>query len=543
MRLFDPHARDYATVYRNFQWDIPTYYNIATAVCDRHPADKTALYYENQQGDTATYTFGQLSRWSNQFANALTALGVARGDRVAIVLPQRVETGIAHLAVYKLGGIALPLSVLFGPEALHYRLSDSAAKVIITDREHYERLAALQDDLPALEQLICCDELPGTQQFWPLLEQASDAFETVATLADDPALLIYTSGTTGAPKGALDAHRSLLGNLPGFELSQNFLPQPHDLMWTPADWAWTGGLLDALLPSWQYGVPVLAYEGGRFDPERICDLLARYQVRNAFIPPTALKMLMQVPQLRQRFDIKLRAIMSAGETVGEVVLAWGQETLGLTINEMWGQTEFNYLVGNCAPIMPVKPGAMGRPYPGHVVDVIDEQGTIMPVGEVGEIAARCGDPVMFLGYWNKPEATADKLTGDWFRTGDTGYRDEDGYLWFVGRNDDVINSAGYRIGPGEIEDCLLKHPAVRQAAVIGVPDALRGEAVKAYIVLADGQSGDDALRETIQNEVRTRLAAYEYPRHIEFIDELPLTTTGKVRRTELRRRHLDNTES
>ncbi|MEZ5594140.1 MAG: acyl-CoA synthetase [Gammaproteobacteria bacterium] len=543
MRLFDPHARDYATVYRNFQWDIPTHYNIATAVCDRHPADKTALYYENQKGDTATYTFGQLSRWSNQFANALTALGVARGDRVAIVLPQRVETGIAHLAVYKLGGIALPLSVLFGPEALHYRLSDSAAKVIITDREHYERLAGLRDELPALEQLICCDELPGTRQFWSLLEQASDTFKTVATLADDPALLIYTSGTTGAPKGALDAHRSLLGNLPGFELSQNFLPQPHDLMWTPADWAWTGGLLDALLPSWQYGVPVLAYEGGRFDPERTCDLLARYQVRNAFIPPTALKMLMQVPKLRQRFDIKLRAIMSAGGTVGEVVLAWGQETLDLTINEMWGQTEFNYLVGNCAPIMPVKPGAMGRPYPGHVVDVIDEQGTIMPTGEVGEIAARCGDPVMFLGYWNKPEATADKLTGDWFRTGDTGYRDEDGYLWFVGRNDDVINSAGYRIGPGEIEDCLLKHPAVRQAAVIGVPDALRGEAVKAYIVLADGQSGDDALRETIQDEVKTRLAAYEYPRHIEFIDELPLTTTGKVRRTELRRRHQDSTES
>jgi len=537
MRLFDPHARDYATVYRNFEWNIPTRFNIATAVCDRHPPDKTALYYENQAGESASYTFGQLSRWSAQLANALRALGVQRGDRVAIVLPQRVETGIAHIAVYKLGAIALPLSVLFGPDALHYRLSDSGAKVLITNRRHYAQLVELQSNLPALEQIICCDEEPGALNLWPLLEQASDRFDTVATQADDPALLIYTSGTTGSPKGAVDAQRCLLGNLPGFELSQNFFPQVGDLFWTPADWAWTGGLLDALLPSWFYGVPMLAYEGGRFDPEQACHLLSKYQVRNAFIPPTALKMLMQVPQLGQRFELHLRAIMSAGETVGEVVLAWGQDELGLTINEMWGQTEFNYLVGNCAPIMPVKPGAMGRPYPGHVVDVIGPDGGIMPPGEVGEIAARRGDPVMFLGYWNKPEASAEKFIGDWFRTGDTAYRDEDGYLWFVGRNDDVINSAGYRIGPGEIEDCLLKHPAVKQAAVIGVPDDLRGEVIKAFIVLAEGQKGDEGLSDSIQNAVKTSLAAYEYPRHIEFIDELPLTTTGKVRRTELRRWH------
>ncbi len=536
MRLFDPRARDYSTLYRGFQWDIPERYNIARAVCARQPADRLALLYENVHGDRASYTFGQLGDWSNRLANALEGLGVVRGDRVAIVLPQRVETGIAHLAVYKLGAIALPLSVQFGPDALAYRLGDSGARVVITDRDHYETLEDLQKDLPELKTLICCDAEPGTLAFWELLAAASDRFDCADTRADDPAILIYTSGTTGAPKGALDAHRCLAGNLPGFELSQNFFPQPDDLFWTPADWAWTGGLLDALLPSWHYGVPVLAYEAGKFDPERVCKLLGKYQVRNAFIPPTALKMLMQVENIRDRFGVRLRSVMSAGEQVGAAVVDWAQRTLGVTVNEMWGQTECNYLVGNCSAIMPVRPGSMGRPYPGHVVDVIDDEGGVLGPGEVGELAARRGDPVLFLGYWNQPEATEAKFLGDWFRTGDTGYRDEDGYLWFVGRNDDVINSAGYRIGPGEIEDCLIKHPAVAQAAVIGVPDELRGEIVKAYIVLAADFKPDDALRDDIQAAVKTRLAAYQYPREIEFIHALPLTTTGKVRRNELRQR-------
>nr|XP_061809047.1 uncharacterized acyl--CoA ligase YtcI-like [Nerophis lumbriciformis] len=539
MRLFDPHARDYETIYRNFRWEIPERYNIATAVCDRHPAERVAIYYENEAGATAVYRFGQLTRWSNQFANALSGLGVEQGDRVAIVLPQRVETGLAHIATYKLGAIALPLSVLFGPDALSFRLRDSGANTVITDRAHYPRLEALRSELPELVNLVCCDQEPGSTYFWGLLEQASDQFETVATLADDPALLIYTSGTTGPPKGALDAHRCLLGNLPGFELSQNFFAEPDDILWTPADWAWTGGLLDALLPSWCYGVPVLAYEGGKFDPERACHLLQKYNVRNGFIPPTALKMLMQIEGIEERFDLKLRSIMSAGETVGEAVYTWAEQALKVQVNEMWGQTEFNYLVGNCSAIMRVSPGSMGRPYPGHVVDLIDEDGQIMANGEIGELAARRGDPVMFLGYWNQPEATQAKFRGDWFCTGDMGYRDDDGYLWFVGRNDDVITSAGYRIGPGEIEDCLLKHPAVAQAAVIGVPDELRGEAIKAYIVLAQDYqaNANSGLSSEIQDSVKTQLAAYEYPRMIEFIDELPLTTSGKVRRTELRQQH------
>ncbi|NIR31044.1 MAG: AMP-binding protein [Gammaproteobacteria bacterium] len=533
--------RDFGAIYREFRWNIPDYYNIGVDVCDRHAhlADRAALHWENVAGERRTLTFDQLKEFSNRFANALRHLGIERGDRVGIVLAQRPETAIAHIATYKLGAVALPLSVLFGSDALEYRLRDSGAKAAITDSERAPRLAALRECCEGLEHVIVCGDEEGDARFWELVERASPQLEPVRTRADDPALLIYTSGTTGPPKGALNAHRCLLGNLPGFELSQNFFPREGDLMWTPADWAWTGGLLDGLLPALHYGVPVLGYEGGKFDPERAYDLMARYRVRNAFIPPTAMKMLMQVDNPRAHHDLQLRSIMSAGEQVGVEIVRWARETLTVHVNEMWGQTEFNYLVGNCAEVLPIKPGSMGRPYPGHVVDAIDERGRAMPTGEPGELAARGGDPVMFLGYWGQDEATREKFVGEWFRTGDVGYRDEEGYLWFVGRKDDVISSAGYRIGPGEIEDCLLKHPAVAQAAAIGSPDEVRGQIVKAFVVLAAGYEPSEVLVRDIQERVKTRLAAYEYPREIEFIGELPLTTTGKVRRVELRQRELE----
>ncbi|MCP3687218.1 MAG: AMP-binding protein, partial [Gammaproteobacteria bacterium] len=345
------------------------------------------------------------------------------------------------------------------------------------------------------------------------------------------------------PKGALIAHRAVIGNFTGFELSQNFFPNNNDLFWTPADWAWTGGLWDALLPSLNYGVPILAYEGSGFDPERACHLMDKYRVTNTFIPPTALKMLRSVGDIKNNYTLHLRAVMSAGEQVGDELIHWGQEALEVTINEMWGQTEFNYLVGNCSAIMPPRPGSMGKPYPGHRVDIINDNGEVLTTGAHGELAAWCDDPVMFLGYWNNPAATESKKTGNWFRTGDIGYRDEDGFLWFVGRKDDVISSAGYRIGPGEIEDSLLRHPAVLQAAVIGKPDKLRGQIVKAYVVLSEQQIASDELAKHIQQSVRERLSAHEYPREIEFVDSLPMTTTGKVRRMDLRQRELDKAGS
>ncbi|MDH3452494.1 MAG: AMP-binding protein [Gammaproteobacteria bacterium] len=523
-------------MHADFTWDIPAQFNIADWAIDRHQdVDSTAIYHETYGGTERHYTFAELHRLANKWANVLLGLGVVAGDRVAIVLPQRPETAIAHLGAYKIGAVALPLAVLFGPEALEYRLRDSSAKLVITDHAHAGMIETIKEQLPSLKRIVQCDADAAGLNFWQLLEKSSDGFKTLRTEADDPALLIYTSGTAGPPKGALIPHRALIGNLTGFEMSQNFFPQSNDIFWSPADWAWTGGLLDALLPSLVYGRPIVAYHGGKFDPERGLQLCQKYHVTNAFIPPTALKIIRQIRNIPDKFDLKLRAIMSAGEQVGEELIDWGKQALGVEINEMWGQTEFNYIVGNCSAIMPVRPGSMGRPYPGHHVAPIDDAGAVVPVGESGELAARiAGDPVMFLGYWKDDEATQSKIIGDWFRTGDIGYRDEDGFLWFVGRNDDVISSAGFRIGPGEVEDSLLKHPAVVQAAVIGKPDEMRGELVKAFVVLAEDVKPSAKLRREIQEAVKQRLSAHEYPRELEFVDELPMTTTGKVRRVELR---------
>ena len=543
MRLIDPSSGDFDALRDAFRWSIPQRLNIARQVCERHQgaADEVAVYYENPAGERAQYTFADLKRYSDRFANALRALGIERGDRVAIVLPQTIETVIAHLAIYKLGAVALPLAILFGPEALEYRLRDSGARAAIVHRSRYDDIRALQPELPELRRVLGCGCGEPADEFWGLLEQGADDFAMVETGPDDPACLIYTSGTTGPPKGALVAHRAVIGNFTGFEMSQNFFPESGDVFWTPADWAWTGGLWDALLPALNYGRPIVAFEGRGFDAERVCRLLADYGVTNAFIPPTALKMLRALPDIRASHALRLRAVMSAGEQVGEELIHWGHEALGIVINEMWGQTEFNYIVGNCSAILEPKPGSMGKPYPGHRVDVIDDAGEVVADGEEGELAAWCDDPVMFLGYWNNPQATREKIIGNWFRTGDVGYRDGDGFLWFVGRRDDVISSAGYRIGPGEIEDSLLRHPAVLQAAAIGKPDELRGQIVKAFVVLGEDFTPSDELADEIGRSVRERLSAHEYPREIEFIDALPMTTTGKVRRIELREREKQRT--
>ncbi len=536
MQLFKPGQYNYDDLYSSFRWSIPEKFNIGVAVSHFASIDseRIALYYENDHGGSHQYTFGQLQRDSNSLSNALVALGVVPGDRIGIVLPQRYEAGLAHVATYKTGAISLPLSVMFGEDALKYRLQDSGAKVVITDSAHRELLESLRPELPDLEIIIDCDDHITSAGLESLLVKSRDKYTAVQTSADDPAFLIYTSGTTGPPKGALGAHRCLIGNLTGFELSQNFFPFKDDVFWTPADWAWTGGLLDALLPSWYYGIPVLGYETKKFDPERVCHLLQKYRVTNGFVPPTALKMLRQSDVIDQ-FDLHFRSIMSAGETVGAEIYHWSESTFGVQINEMCGQTEFNYIVGNCSALYPVKPGSMGKAYPGHRVEPVDSQGNIVPLGQTGELAAHRDDPVMFLGYWNNEAATVSKYRGDYWGLGDLCHRDEEGYLWFLGRDDDVISTAGYRVGPGEVEDSLLKHTAVAQCAVIGVDDPLRGQAIKAFIVLAEGVTASDQLAKEIQNSVKARLAKHEYPRHVEFIEALPMTTTGKVRRVALRK--------
>jgi acetyl-CoA synthetase len=502
----------YEELRRTFRWSLPATYNIGVEVSDRHPPGAPAILVTDGREVTRTVTFGELAESSNRLANALTALGVRPGDRVAVVLSQRVETALAHIAAYKLGAIALPLSTQFGPDALEVRLRDAEPRVVLGEADAVEKIRAL--DLEA--ELVDVD-----RDLEDLLAAASPRLTPVETTPDTPALLVYTSGTTGPPKGALHGHRVLAGHLPGVELSHDFFPQAGDRMWTPADWAWIGGLYNILITSLAVGSPVVAFRARRFDPEQVVDLIARVGVRNVFMPATALRLLRHVDV----GSVDLRTLASGGETVGEETADWCQERLGVRLNEFYGLTEANQLIGNCAA-WPARPGSMGLPYRGHDIQLIE-----------GELAVRVGgDPVTFLGYWRNPDATAAKVRDGWLLTGDLAAADGDGYLHFVGRADDVISSGGYRIGPGEIEDCLIRHPAVSLAAAVGVPDDVRGEMVKAFVVLAREAEGDDALAEQLRDWVRARLAPYEVPRSVEFVAELPLTTTGKIRRNELRRR-------
>ena len=484
-----------------FRWTLPERLNLGVEVCERQPRNAAAILVTDGRELTRRVTFSDLSDDSNRLANALRARGIGAGDRVGIALPQRPETAVAHIATYKLGAIAVPLSTRFGPDALAMRLDDAEPAVVLADRE-----------LEGVETIDVDRDLPA------LLAAASDRFEPVATEPDTPALIVYTSGTTGPPKGALLAHRVLHGHLPGFELSHDFFPQPRDLIWSPADWAWMGGLFDVLMPGLYHGRPVLAFQMRKFDPELTLDLIPRLGVRNLFLPATALRLL----AAHDGPALSLRTLASGGEMVGEETATWCSERLGARLNEFYGQTEANLLIGNCAA-WPAKPGSMGRAYPGHDVRLVD-----------GEVTVGVeGDPVVFLGYWRNEAATAEKVRDGRLHTGDLAEVDDEGYFKFVGRTDDLISSAGHRIGPGEIEDCLVRHPAVSLAAVIGIPDAVRGEAIKAFVVAS---VPSEELAAELKALVRERLAAYEVPRELEFVDELPLTTSGKIRRNELRDR-------
>ncbi|MDR5781841.1 acyl-CoA synthetase [Caballeronia sp. LZ065] len=524
-----PSGDSYEAVAAQFEWRIPARYNIAQDVCDKWAdgSGRLALIVEAADLSQQRYSFDDLLRISNRFANAMKARGVERGDRVAIFVRQSVEAAIAHLAAYRMGCIAVPLFALFGMDAIEFRLGHSGAKAVITDAEGAAKIAQIRAALPDLHHVFCAES-----DFWPAIEAASDEPALVDTAADDPAVIIYTSGTTGKPKGALHGHRILLGHLPGVEMSQQCFPLDATLFWTPADWAWIGGLFDVLMPSWHHGVPVLARRFDKFDGAAAYDLLVRHQVSHTFLPPTALKM-MRATSGAKPDGLALRSVASGGESLGEELLSWGRAMLGVTINEFYGQTECNMVLSSCARWFEPQSGAIGRAVPGHRVAVVDDHGVPVPDGTPGHIAIQRPDPVMFLGYWRDEAATAQKFRGEFLLTGDLGTL-EDGFFRFLGRDDDVITSAGYRIGPGPIEDCLIRHPAVRFAAVIGVPDARRTEIVCAVVVLNEGFEPGEALVRELQDHVRTRLAAHEYPREVRFAAELPMTATGKIIRKSLR---------
>lgn len=534
-----PEAATYEELADRFRWDVPERFNMGVAACDRWAEadpDRPALILDDED---RTISFGELRDMSNRIANLLAAQGVLHGDRVGVLLPQAVETAAGHIAIYKMGAIAVPLFVLFGPDALEHRIVDAGIGHVITNRDGAAKLRAMskgaQEGLTIATIDGAHDALETVDLHALLAGQPAD-FDVIDTAAGDPALIIYTSGTTGAPKGALHAHRVLLGHLPGVEMHHEFFPQPGDVIWTPADWAWIGGLLDVLLPALFHGVPVVARRFDKFTAEDAFALMARRKVTNAFLPPTALKMMRAAyPEAPPR-RLHLRTVGSGGESLGAELVDWGRRVLGVTINEFYGQTECNLVISSCAALMPPRPGVIGRPVPGHGVAILREDGTECAEGEQGLIAVRRPDPVMFLEYWNNPDATAEKFIGDWLIMGDVGVRETGGWIRFVGRDDDVITSAGYRIGPGSIEDCLIRHRAVRMAAAIGKPDPERTEIVKAYVVLAEGYALDAALEAGLKSHVRDRLAAHEYPREIEAVDELPVTTTGKIMRRVLRDR-------
>ncbi len=594
------HRDNYQQLHSQFRWLVPENFNIAE-VCSRRWAQapdatkRIAVYADGAGVEPEFHTYAELQHQANRLSGALASLRVGKGDRVAIVMPQRFETAVAYMAVLQMGAVAVPLSQLFGPEALEYRLKDSDAAVAICDGSAIMNLLEARNTCEALRHVIGVGDGADAMadlDYAAILAEQPPEHALVATRADDPAVLIYTSGTTGNPKGALIPHRALIGNLTGFVCSQNWfgfdplpgekspfpaqgrvgastsgaapnLPQSKtpSVFWSPADWAWTGGLMDALLPTLYFGRPIVAYNG-RFSPQVAFELLQKYDVTHTFLFPTALKAMMKAfPQPRKFFKLKLQAIMSAGEAVGDAVFDYCQNELGVIVNEMFGQTEVNYIVGNCSIFYPAKPGSMGRGYPGHRVAVIDDDGRECPVGVAGDVALNrfdvhgVPDPIFFLGYWKNEDATRAKFIGDWCRTGDLAVRDADGYLWYQGRADDMFKAAGYRIGPGEIENCLVKHPAVANAAVVPKPDAERGAVVKAYVVLtpeAAAERGDEPFSRTewetrlmidLQRHVKGKLAPYEYPKEIEFIDALPMTTTGKVQRRVLRLREEERARS
>lgn len=531
-------AESYKQLVSQFQWQVPERFNIGVDACDKWAdgSGRLALIFEKSDGAQTRYSFDDIKAQSNRLAHSLTRHGVKRGDRVAVYLPQAPETAVTHIAVYKMGAVAVPLFTLFGVDAIQFRLANSGAVALVTDTEGCRKLREIRASLPDLKVVYCIDGdgEAGTVPFHAALAQESDDYTPMNTAADDPAVIIYTSGTTGKPKGALHAHRVLLGHLPGVEMSHEFFPENAALMWTPADWAWIGGLLDVLLPAWHHGVPVLARRFEKFDGTSALELMARHGVTHTFLPPTALKMMRGSAYPEGAGPLALRSVASGGESLGAELIDWGRRVLGVTINEFYGQTECNMLVSSCSSLFDPEIGSIGRAAPGHRVVIVDDLGVEVADGQEGNIGVLRPDPVMFLGYWNNPDATAEKFVGDTLLTGDLGVRDARGFIRFVGRNDDVITSAGYRIGPAPIEDCLIGHPAVRMAAVVGVPDEQRTEIVMAYVVLNDGFDGDDALVKALQAHVRTRLAAHEYPRAIRFVTSLPTTATGKIIRRELR---------
>jgi acetyl-CoA synthetase len=530
------HPGPYEEMAASFSWDVPSTYNIAIDTVDKHEPDRPAMVWEDSRGNERRVTFGDMRGMSNKIANILAELGVRRGDRVAVLLPSTPETAAAFIAVYKLGAILLSLSQLYGDDSIAHRLADSEAKILITDGKNRPRLEDIRDRVGSLQRILVFDA-GGTSQEKDVdldeaMNDASSDFTPVETSADDPAQLYYSSGTTGQAKGILHAHRYVLAHNE-YELCHDV--RDDELFHSTGEWAWIAGIVPGLLGPWRYGVPVAVFQReGAYDPEQTLYVLEKYKVGNLFSTPTALRAMTELKDPGAQYDVNLRIACSAGEPLNPEVIRWFEEQFGIKVFDYYGLTESYPLCGNF-PTVEIRPGSMGRPLPGWEVAILNENEEPLEAGEVGEICLKARtNPHYPLGYWNRPEDTEEVFGGRWFHTKDAARTDEDGYVWYEGRVDDVIISAGYRIGPFEVESSIVELQEVIEAAAVASPDAKRGSIVKAFVRLAPGVEGDEDLAERIKEHVRESYAAYAYPREIEFVDDLPKTLTGKIRRVELR---------
>ena len=532
-----PVGESYEEIRRKFSWQIPEYFNIADAVCDRWADDtaRIAMTHESLDGSVRDFTFAEIKSHSNQLANLLGSLGLVKGDRALILLTQSPECAISHLACFKSGIVSCLASVLFGPDAIEHRLTSTDAKVCITNKANLQKVQSVQGACTSLEHiLVVDDESPNDAlSLWRSIADQPSHFDNVKTRSEDTAWISFTSGTTGQPKGVLMPHRVLLGNKPLFEYYYDYGPRDGDTLWSPADWAWIAGLINILLIGWYSGCRVVSTDMEGFNAQAAFRILGQHDITVSLLTPTVLKLMRQIDS-DESPELQLRVVLSGGEAVGKELALWADERFGLTISEGFGQTECNGMIGTNPRLMDVRHGSLGKAMPGSVCAIVDDDGNEVEHGVQGNIAIKRPHPAMFSGYLNNREATEGKFIGDWMITGDLGEQDEDGFLWFHGRTDDVITSSGYRIGPTEIEDCLLKSPAVQLAAVIGVPDETRTEIIKAFIVVSENTEPTETLAESLKALVREHLAKHEVPKLIEFVDSLPMTTTGKIMRRTLR---------
>ncbi len=514
----------------------PDDYNIYAATVGRflgpNDRDKPAMIFEAPDGSVTTMSFAEVDAAATGLAAELRRLGYGKGDPVALHTGQHPDTGIGHMAIAKIGGVAVTLSQLYGPDTLSHALNDCKVGIILTSRDAWEPLR--DENFPHLRHVMMRDPGMDDLDLGAAMATPPAEFTHALTGADDPALLMYTSGSTGKPKGIMHGHRVLAAYTPSINLFFNRAQDDADAVyWSPSDWAWVGGLLDMLFPAWMVGRPVVT-SLERFTAEYAYDFMSRHKVTHTFLAPTAIKRLAQHPDPRSEHDLALRIICTGGEALAAETLSWAEDKLQVICNEFYGMTEVNHLIGNCKALFPRRPGSMGRAYPGHEVLLVDGDGRPVDDGEPGEVVTPHASPTRFLGYFNNAEKTADMKLGPYWRTHDLAVRDEDGYFWYKGRSDDLIKSSGFRIGPAEVEECLLSHPAVAEVAVIAKPDPDRGAIVKAVISTRPGFDGDSGLAQTLKDHVRTRLAAYKAPREVVFVDGFEMTSSGKINRRVLR---------